>query len=270
MATEEKLKTYTDEEVEAKIAEHGLDGWYLEDGWLRRKYNTDGWPSTLMLVNAVGYLCEAAYHHADLSVTWGKLWVKLTTHSARRHHRQGLRPRAPDRGHGAVAPGRRQPARGHAEQVRLQQGHAVATPARVSERLLFVTGKLAAPALRDTLGRADLPFDYDVAVMKITVAALMTTDWIAEPPRGPGGVTRIMIPGMCEGDVDVSASASGSRPRRAPPTSRRCRPGSARRTRARATASATSACSPRSTTSRAWTATRSSRSPSTTATPAPT
>ena len=48
MATEEKLKPYTDEEVEAKIAEHGLDGWYLEDGWLRRKYNTDGWPSTLM------------------------------------------------------------------------------------------------------------------------------------------------------------------------------------------------------------------------------
>ncbi len=47
MATEEK-KTYSDDEVEAKIAEHGLDGWYLEDGWLRRKYNTDGWPSTLM------------------------------------------------------------------------------------------------------------------------------------------------------------------------------------------------------------------------------
>jgi 4a-hydroxytetrahydrobiopterin dehydratase len=35
-----------------------------------------------MAVNAIGYLCEAAYHHADLSVTWGKLWVKLRTHSA--------------------------------------------------------------------------------------------------------------------------------------------------------------------------------------------
>ena len=34
-----------------------------------------------MLVNAIGYLCEAAWHHADLSVTWGKLWVKLNTHS---------------------------------------------------------------------------------------------------------------------------------------------------------------------------------------------
>ena len=80
--TKEKLKPYTDEEVEAKIAELGLDGWYLDGGWLRRKYNTDGWPTTLMLVNAIGYLAEAAYHHPDLAVTWGKLWVKLTTHSA--------------------------------------------------------------------------------------------------------------------------------------------------------------------------------------------
>ena len=65
-----------------KIAETGLDEWYLEDGWLRRKYNTDGWPTTLMLTNAIGYLCEAAWHHADLAVTWGKVWVKLKTHSA--------------------------------------------------------------------------------------------------------------------------------------------------------------------------------------------
>jgi len=24
-----------------------------------------------MLVNAIGYIAEAAYHHPDLSVTWG-------------------------------------------------------------------------------------------------------------------------------------------------------------------------------------------------------
>jgi 4a-hydroxytetrahydrobiopterin dehydratase len=73
---------YTPEQIEAKIRELELSGWYLEEGWLRRKYTTDGWPSTLMLTNAIGYLCEAAYHHADLSITWGKLWVKLKTHSA--------------------------------------------------------------------------------------------------------------------------------------------------------------------------------------------
>ena len=79
----------------------------------------------------------------------------------------------------------------------------------MSERLLFVTGKLAAPALRDTLGRAELPFDYDITVLKITVAALMTTDWIAKRLDVPEAVTRIMIPGMCEGEVDVLSERFG-------------------------------------------------------------
>ena len=82
MEASEKPKTYSPEEVEAKLKEHGLDNWYLEGDWIRRKYNTDGWPSTLMAVNAIGYVCEAAYHHADLAVTWGKLWVKLMNHAA--------------------------------------------------------------------------------------------------------------------------------------------------------------------------------------------
>ena len=78
----DKPKTYSEDEIPAKLSELGLDAWYLEGDWIRRKFNTDGWPSTLMAVNAVGYLCEAAGHHADLNVTWGKLWVKLATHSA--------------------------------------------------------------------------------------------------------------------------------------------------------------------------------------------
>jgi 4a-hydroxytetrahydrobiopterin dehydratase len=77
-----KEKVYTPEETVARLKDGGLGEWYLEDGWIRRKYNTDGWPTTLMLTNAIGYLCEAAYHHADLTVSWGKLWVKLQTHSA--------------------------------------------------------------------------------------------------------------------------------------------------------------------------------------------
>jgi 4a-hydroxytetrahydrobiopterin dehydratase len=80
--SEEKPHVYSEAEIPAKLTEHGLTAWYLEDGWLRRKFTTDGWPTTLMLVNAVAYLAEAAWHHPDLSVTWGKVWVKLKTHSA--------------------------------------------------------------------------------------------------------------------------------------------------------------------------------------------
>ena len=73
----------------------------------------------------------------------------------------------------------------------------------MADRYLFVTGKLAAPALRGTLERAGLPFEYDVAVMKITVAALMTADWIARRLEVPPEVTQIMIPGQCQGDPAV-------------------------------------------------------------------
>ena len=76
-------------------------------------------------------------------------------------------------------------------------------------RRLFVTGKLAAPALRDVLGRAELPFEYDVAVMKITVAALMTTSWIARHLELSEDVAEIMIPGLCEGSTDVIGERFG-------------------------------------------------------------
>ena len=80
--SEQKPHVYSEAEIPAKLAEHGLTDWYLEDGWLRRKYTTEGWPTTLLLVNAIAYLAEAAWHHPDLAVTYAKVWVKLKTHSA--------------------------------------------------------------------------------------------------------------------------------------------------------------------------------------------
>ncbi len=60
-----------------------LPEWEYRDGWIRRSYKTGGWPFTLMLVNAIGYLAEAAWHHPDLTVTWAEVKVKLMTHSAK-------------------------------------------------------------------------------------------------------------------------------------------------------------------------------------------
>ena len=77
----EKLPTIPDDGVTARLKKE-LPGWSLENGWIRRKYSTDGWPTTLMLVNAIAFLSEAAYHHPDLEVTWGKVWVKLRTHAS--------------------------------------------------------------------------------------------------------------------------------------------------------------------------------------------
>ena len=76
----EKEKTYDEAQIAERLA--SLPGWFLEGGWIRRHYKTDGWPTTLMLVTAIGYCAEAAYHHPDLAVTYARVTVKLSTHSA--------------------------------------------------------------------------------------------------------------------------------------------------------------------------------------------
>jgi len=75
--------------------------------------------------------------------------------------------------------------------------------------VLFVTGKLAEPALRRVLAEAAFPFEWDIAVMKITVAALMTTAWIGRFLEVPDGVDRVMLPGLCEGDPGELATRLG-------------------------------------------------------------
>jgi len=73
---------YTAEEIEARLKDE-LPKWYLEDGWIRRKYKTSGWKATLMVVNTVGHLAEAAWHHPDLTVSYAFVTVKLVNHAAK-------------------------------------------------------------------------------------------------------------------------------------------------------------------------------------------
>jgi len=75
-------EVYTDEAVIAKL-EKELPHWFLENGWIRRKYKTSGWKATLMVVNTVGHLAEAAWHHPDLTVSYAFVIVKLCTHEAK-------------------------------------------------------------------------------------------------------------------------------------------------------------------------------------------
>jgi 4a-hydroxytetrahydrobiopterin dehydratase len=68
----------SEDELQQEVAT--LPGWEVRDGWLRRKYNTPGFAHTMLLVNTIGYLSEAAYHHPDLSVGYAEVTVKLQTH----------------------------------------------------------------------------------------------------------------------------------------------------------------------------------------------
>ena len=73
---------YSDKEIQLKLSTD-LPHWFYEDGWIRRKYKTSGWKATLMVVNTVGHLAEAAWHHPDLTVSYAFVVVKLCTHSAK-------------------------------------------------------------------------------------------------------------------------------------------------------------------------------------------
>jgi 4a-hydroxytetrahydrobiopterin dehydratase len=77
-----KDEIYTAEEVEARLKAE-LPKWTFEDGWIRRKYKTSGWKGTLMVVNTVGHLAEAAWHHPDLNVSYAFVTVKLMNHAAK-------------------------------------------------------------------------------------------------------------------------------------------------------------------------------------------
>ncbi len=78
-------------------------------------------------------------------------------------------------------------------------------------QILFVTGKLAEPALRRTLGELAprVGFEPHVAVLPITVAALLTAEWVAKKLTVPPGIDRILLPGLCRGDLESLAASTG-------------------------------------------------------------
>lgn len=80
MSTEEKALPET--EVLERLARE-LPHWRFENGWLRRKFKTHSWKGTLMVVNTVGHLAEAAWHHPDIAASYAWVEVKLMTHTAK-------------------------------------------------------------------------------------------------------------------------------------------------------------------------------------------
>lgn len=60
-----------------------LPKWKYQDGFIRRTYKTASWKSTLMVINTVGHLAEAAWHHPDITASYAWVEVRLVTHSAK-------------------------------------------------------------------------------------------------------------------------------------------------------------------------------------------
>ena len=82
MSERARERTYNEDEIKARLAQE-LPHWYYEDGWIRRHYRTHGWKGTLMVINAVGHLAEAAWHHPDITASYAWVEVRLMNHAAK-------------------------------------------------------------------------------------------------------------------------------------------------------------------------------------------
>ncbi len=83
-------------------------------------------------------------------------------------------------------------------------------------KYLFITGRLAAKALERCLAHLKPEFQYDITVLNCTVAAFMNTEWIAKHLAPKVRYDRIIIPGLCEGDLSSIEEKTGIQAFRGP------------------------------------------------------
>jgi hypothetical protein len=81
------------------------------------------------------------------------------------------------------------------------------------QHIHFVTGRLAEHSLHEVLRELGPQLDlrYTVEVLPITVAALMTTDWVARRIKPPDEARHIVLPGYCTGDLSLVRQAAPGR-----------------------------------------------------------
>ncbi|MDZ4820246.1 MAG: DUF6513 domain-containing protein [Planctomycetota bacterium] len=87
----------------------------------------------------------------------------------------------------------------------------------------FITGRLAEHALQKLLVPLSQKagFTYSIEVLNITVAALMTTQWVADRVHVPPEADRVLLPGYCGGDLHLIKAAKGVSAERGPKDLRR-------------------------------------------------
>lgn len=78
-------------------------------------------------------------------------------------------------------------------------------------KILFITGRLAEPALRQVVEELAPRggFEVEVVALPISVAALMTPQWVARHLHVPQGVERLILPGHCRGDLSKLHEIAG-------------------------------------------------------------
>jgi dihydropteroate synthase-like protein len=76
-------------------------------------------------------------------------------------------------------------------------------------RYLFVTGQLAAQSLRSTVEEISPKLEYEIVMLPISVAGLMDAHFVAKHLTDATHCDRVMIPGLCQGDLNPISDKLG-------------------------------------------------------------
>ncbi len=68
----------SDAEIEADLA----DGWEREGDEIVRTFEFDSYLDGVGFAAGAGGVAEDAWHHPEMTITWGEVEVRLTTHDA--------------------------------------------------------------------------------------------------------------------------------------------------------------------------------------------
>ena len=79
----------------------------------------------------------------------------------------------------------------------------------MTEKILFLTGKLAEKQLGQILDSIQPEFDYYIHQLGLKVAALMTADMIARRLKETFDADKIIVPGRCRGDLEKLSKTLG-------------------------------------------------------------
>jgi 4a-hydroxytetrahydrobiopterin dehydratase len=74
------VELLSDSEIESSLAE--LEGWEREGQTIVKSFELADFVGSVEFINRVVEPAEALGHHPDLSVSWNKVRVSITTHAA--------------------------------------------------------------------------------------------------------------------------------------------------------------------------------------------
>ncbi len=75
-------KTLSPQQAADALDQAGTTGWLSSPNAISTRIETGGFTTGLALVNAIGEVAEEANHHPDLTLRWGSVDVRLTSHDA--------------------------------------------------------------------------------------------------------------------------------------------------------------------------------------------